>query len=175
MNFNYIAKSNVDLLKNEILKTKNWDQYEFRQKTYDAHKKTKTIPLIYDEDFRHENPTYHADYHKYKKNIDTFKEILDKKLGKGRIIRAILVNLLAKNKIDEHIDSGYSLSNCNRIHIPIITNDEVYFKVGEEKKNLKPGEMWEINNTNKIHSVENNSNQDRIHLIIDWIKNEFKS
>ena len=35
--------------------------------------------------------------------------------------------------------------------------------------------MWEINNTNKIHSVENNSNQDRIHLIIDWIKNEFKS
>ena len=175
MNFNYIATSNIDLLKNKILKTKNWNQYEFRQKTYDVHKKTKTIPLIYDEDLRHETPTYHVDYHKYKKSIDMIKEILNKKLGEGRIIRAILVNLPAKNKIDEHIDSGYSLSNCSRIHIPIVTNDKVCFKVGKEKKNLKSGEMWEINNTNKIHSVENNSNQDRIHLIIDWIKNESKS
>ena len=175
MNFNYIAKSNIDLLKNQILKIKDWDQYEFRQKTYDVHKKTKTIRLIYDEDFRHDNPTYHTDYYKYIKSIDMFKEILNKELGEGSIIRAILVNLLSKNKIDEHIDSGYSLSNSIRIHIPIITNDEVYFKVGEEKKNLKSGEMWQINNTNKFHSVENNSNQDRIHLIIDWIKNEFES
>jgi aspartyl/asparaginyl beta-hydroxylase (cupin superfamily) len=66
------------------------------------------------------------------------------------------------------MDSGYSLESCNRIHIPIITNNEVYFTVGGERKNLKDGEMWQINNNNKMHSVENNSNQDRIHLITDW-------
>ena len=55
------------------------------------------------------------------------------------------------------------------MHIPIITNKKVYFSVGEEKKNLKSGEMWEINNSKKSHAVKNNSKEDRIHLIIDWI------
>jgi len=41
--------------------------------------------------------------------------------------------------------------------------------VGEEKINLKKGEMWEINNSKKIHSVANNSKSNRVHLIIDWI------
>ena len=28
----------------------DWDKYDFRQKTFDVHKDTKTIPIIYDED-----------------------------------------------------------------------------------------------------------------------------
>ena len=40
-------------------------------------------------------------------------------------------------------------------------------KVGECLKYLKEGEIWEIDNT-KEHSVTNNSNIDRIHLLIDY-------
>jgi len=29
--------------------------------------------------------------------------------------------------------------------------------------------MWEINNSEKIHSVINNSDKDRVHLIVDWV------
>jgi aspartyl/asparaginyl beta-hydroxylase (cupin superfamily) len=58
---------------------------------------------------------------------------------------------------------------CNRVHIPIITNKDVFFKIEDQIKQLKEGEMWEINNSERLHSVENNSNKDRIHLIIDWI------
>ena len=32
--------------------------------------------------------------------------------------------------------------------------------------------MWEINNSKKPHSVENNSKEDRVHLIIDWVIND---
>ena len=32
---------------------------------------------------------------------------------------------------------------------------------------MREGEIWEINNQN-LHSVDNNSNEDRIHFIIDY-------
>jgi len=169
MNFNYIGKTNITTLKNKIKKITEWDKYTFRQKTYDVHKHTRTIPLIFDEDFRHENPTYHFDYKTYKNEINKFKNIFSKKFGKGYIIRAILVNLRAQKNIPNHIDNSASLDICKRIHIPIITNNKVFFNVGGERINLKKGEMWEINNTKKTHAVENNSRFDRVHLIIDWV------
>ena len=156
-NFNYIEKVNISSFQEKVLAIKNWDKYQHRQKTYEVHRQTKTIPLIFDEDFREENLTYHEDYYKFKKNIETVKKVFDRKLGKGYIVRAILVNLLSNSKINEHMDSGYSLESCNRIHIPIITNNEVYFTVGGERKNLKDGEMWQINNNNKKQSIINNN------------------
>ena len=56
------------------------------------------------------------------------------------------------------------------MHIPIITNEKVFFQVGDEIKIFKEGEIWKINNTGKSHSVVNNSNEDRVHLIVDWTK-----
>jgi len=35
---------------------------------------------------------------------------------------------------------------------------------------MKAGEIWEINNAT-VHGVENNSEDSRIHLIIDWVPN----
>ena len=34
----------------------------------------------------------------------------------------------------------------------------------------KEGEIWEINNGNKEHGVVNNSDVDRIHMIVDYKK-----
>ena len=80
-----------------------------------------------------------------------------------------MVNLKSQKSIPDHIDNSPSLDICKRIHIPIITNNKVFFNVGGERINLKKGEMWEINNTKKTHAVENNSRFDRVHLIIDWV------
>jgi aspartyl/asparaginyl beta-hydroxylase (cupin superfamily) len=44
--------------------------------------------------------------------------------------------------------------------------------VDEEKYFLLEGFVYELNNT-KYHSVRNNSNEHRIHLIIDVIPNEY--
>ena len=65
----------------------------------------------------------------------------------------------------------FSLKNTFRYHIPLKTNPYVVFTVGGEGRNLKEGEIWEIKNTEKIHSVYNKGFYDRIHLIVDW-KNE---
>ena len=170
-NFKYIGKIKVDSFKDKInnFDNKLWDSFTFRQKTFEAHKETKTIPLIFDTDFRLKYPTYLKEYEIFKNEFELLKNKLTKIYGKGFIIRAILVMLRSNSKIDRHIDTGKSLSICHRIHIPIITNKNVLFEIDNEIKNLKEGEMWEINNSEKIHSVVNNSNTDRIHLIVDWI------
>jgi aspartyl/asparaginyl beta-hydroxylase (cupin superfamily) len=62
-----------------------------------------------------------------------------------------------------------SLEFCNRTHIPIKTNDNVLFTVAGETINMKEGEIWEFNNQ-KYHSVHNNGDEDRWHLIIDYQK-----
>jgi hypothetical protein len=170
-NFKYIGKIKVDSFKNKIDKFNNklWDSFTFRQKTFEVHKETKTIPLIFDTDFRLNNPTYLNEYKTFKDEFEIIENKLKEIYGKGFIIRAILVLLKSNSKINRHIDTGKSLSVCHRVHVPIITNKDVLFEIDNEIKNLKEGEMWEINNSEKMHSVVNNSNTDRIHLIVDWI------
>ena len=99
--------------------------------------------------------------------LSNSKLILKKYYGNGYIIRTELVNLPAYCNVKRHIDRGESLVKDKRIHLVLETNDEVIFKVDEVEKNMKVGELWEINNT-KYHSVKNGGNTDRFHLIIDY-------
>lgn len=78
----------------------------------------------------------------------------------------LLIKLKAQEDIAIHHDSGDYLMLSRRNHIPIVTSDNVYFGVGDEKINMKAGECWEINNS-RLHFVENNSDIDRVHLLID--------
>jgi aspartyl/asparaginyl beta-hydroxylase (cupin superfamily) len=170
-NFKYIGKVKINNFKNKINNFNNelWNYFDFRQKTFEVHKETKTIPLIFDTDFRLNNPTYLDEQQTFKDEFKIIENKLKKIYGKGFIIRAILVLLKSNSQINRHIDTGKSLSICHRIHIPIITNKNVFFEIDNEIKNLKEGEMWEINNSEKMHSVVNNGDADRIHLIVDWI------
>ena len=80
------------------------------------------------------------------------------------------MKLPAGNKVLPHIDKGKSFTIPRRIHLPITTNSKCFFTVGDTTKNLKLGELWEINNNGIMHSVTNDGDTDRIHLIVDWVK-----
>jgi len=168
-NFKYLGKVNIKTVK-ESLDKLDWEKFVYRQQTFDVHKHTQSVPLIFDEDFRINNPTYLEDFDTCKNFLIKLKQKLKKTLGKGFIIRALLVKLKNNSVISPHYDDGMSLNSCNRVHIPIITNHRVIFTVGEESKYLKAGEMWEINNSRKLHNVLNSSTKDRVHLIVDWIQ-----
>ena len=170
-NFNFINKihftSEIKRYITTFMKD-DWDKYDFRQKTFDVHKDTKTIPIIYDEDIDKEIKKKHAHYTSFINLLSEIESKLSMRHGEGHIIRAILVNLPKNCSIKPHIDKGKSLENTLRYHLPIITNDKVLFTVGGETKNLKESLLWEVKNTDKIHSVENYGDTDRIHFIIDW-------
>ena len=158
-----------------------WTADAFRQKTYEVHKQTQTIRLIMDEDGRHRDPTYHPSYGIYKEllePIETFirrqfeqtlkAKRLRKKHGRGYFIRMILVKLLANGSIPHHVDQGETLSKSHRMHLPIITNEQNLFSVGDTEMHMKAGELWEINNRRE-HGVVNGGSEDRTHLIIDYV------
>lgn len=149
----------------------DWEAYNFRQKKFDAHKDTFTVPLIFSERFFN-RPVVREHYPLFKDVLDALTNLLLVHYHSGYMVRAMLVNLPAGKAIGEHVDVGTSLTECHRLHIPIITNDKVLFSVGDETIRMQVGEIWEINNSGQRHSVRNLGANNRVHLIIDWRTHE---
>lgn len=174
-NYNFIEKFDVSFIKHEVLNfTNQWHKDTSRQNTYKAHKDTLTY-MLQDVSLLWKmgeplDPVkkYEADY-----EWDLLSDIMGTLLQKcpGSIGRVMYINLPSGKNVPYHRDGGYYLSNVRRFHIPIITNDDVLYIIGEEEKNMKQGECWEINNNN-YHSVVNNGESDRVHLVMDIVPNE---
>ncbi|MFQ3190862.1 MAG: tetratricopeptide (TPR) repeat protein [Paraglaciecola sp.] len=142
-----------------------------REKRFDIHRDTEALILIKFEDYHFTPPKFSALHTQLREVIQPLVEHISKYYqDNGFVGRMVFAKLMAGGKISEHSDLGYSLLNCHRIHIPIVTNEDNLFFVGGEQKNMKVGEFWEINNAGP-HSVDNHSDEDRIHLIIDWVPN----
>jgi len=153
----------------------DWDEFTDRQNRYGSeHVYTKTIPIIFDKSFNFNHlkiiPTNH--YSLFENELLELENIIKSNTGEnGKIMRALLVKLTSGKSIRPHVDTvGFSLVIGRRIHIPIQTNNNCFFTVGDDRRNLKLGELWEINNDKKMHSVENFGDSDRIHLIVDWVE-----
>ena len=175
MNFKYVEKIDVNWLKTAIESQPLdiWDEHTYRQTMSDTHAKTKTLEIIWDkESLVHgsKQNKIHQNYYLFEMEsfLNNLKPIYFSKYGDGEFIRVLIVKLLNNSNILPHVDNGSSLTNSKRTHIALITNDEITFTVNNEVKNLKEGEIWEIDNT-KVHSVNNPTDLDRIHLIIDWM------
>ena len=70
--------------------------------------------------------------------------------------------------IPSHTDDDFSMQHAHRIYIPLLTNDDVFFDIGEMTLNLLQGEIVEINNQ-LSNRIRNDCNQDAVHLILDWV------
>jgi len=93
-------------------------------------------------------------------------------LVNGKIIRSEFISMNPKSRIRTHKDRSDILYVARRFHIPIKTNAGVIFITNGETRHLEQGRMYELNNI-KYHSVYNNSDQDRIHLIVDVLPKKY--
>lgn len=144
----------------------DWAQSD-RHTQFDIHKETQSIQLLGD-DMSHTPPQKTRYFDLLAADVAPIIERLKGHFGhKGVFIRVLIARLNAQSQIKPHVDKGYSLINCNRVHVPLFTNDQVQFSVGGESRILNEGEVWEINNAD-VHAVTNASNSHRVHLIIDW-------
>ena len=89
--------------------------------------------------------------------------------------RVRLMKIKANSKIGKHsdkIDKDFGLEDGNivRIHVPIRTNDQVEFYLWDKKEKLtnylQVGHFYYID-VRAPHAVTNNSDVDRIHLVMD--------
>ena len=86
---------------------------------------------------------------------------------------ARLLRLTVGSNIREHRDYklGYE-DGFVRVHIPMQTNPMVEFYLDGELLRMNEGEAWYLN-FNLKHSVRNDGAEDRIHLVVDCVLNDW--
>lgn len=167
-----LGKFNIKNIKKCVsLFDSEWKINETRQEKYKTHKDTEMYQL------RASSYDWNQNTSIFWENVNTLPDTLAnfelfsiynrlEHIYNGTVIRSELVKMFANSQIKKHVDGGNSLYTGRRIHIPIITNKDVFFTVLNNKINMIESNAYEINNA-MPHAVENNSNFDRIHLIID--------
>jgi hypothetical protein len=80
----------------------------------------------------------------------------------------VLITRMAPGKIIEpHEDGGSHAAYYERVHVVIQGLPGSLFNCGDETVCMKTGEVWWFDNA-VTHSVQNNSADDRIHMIVDY-------
>jgi hypothetical protein len=172
-NFKLHKKYDVSNILNNVKKINDeWNNYTFRQNRQYSERRN---PHLYTNTFVIQFHSFDWNFgdkvNSEVKDVDMLDSVSDivkdlELMCEGVSGRVLLLKLFAKKDVSEHTDSGEYLSAVRRFHIPIITNDLVSYTVNGETVNMKEGECWEINNQ-RPHSVLNDSDIDRVHLLID--------
>jgi hypothetical protein len=99
-------------------------------------------------------------------------ELVEKKM-KCQIKNLMFYSMLPGGDIPPHRDmvGNVGLGGL-RLHIPIITNSKVNFIVAGRRVIMNTGELWALDTSYK-HSVSNFGDQQRIHLVMDVIVNNW--
>jgi len=167
-----IDKLNIDFIKKEVsMFSTEWDLDTSRQDNNITHRNTKMYQLKYSSyDWLPGDKVEIKDVNSFKTKeaqeqfLDIIKSLESQ--YSGIVVRAEVIKMMPNVNIRKHVDGGEFLKYARRCHIPINTNEDVYFTVFNNRVNMKEGIVYEINNS-LPHSVENNSNKERDHLILD--------
>jgi len=96
------------------------------------------------------------------------------------VMSARFLNLQAGSVIKQHTDAELAFEKGEaRLHFPVFTNPGVTFYCEDEQIFLNEGECWYLN-ANLPHSVSNQGEQDRIHLVVDckvnsWLEDKINT
>ncbi len=149
-----------------------WNENVQRQKDYEVHEQTRSIVLLFAE--VSEWPALEVSKQPgWDRLADLAVPLMHQIIRNwyppgGTIIRAMAAKLLAGGRIIPHRDSHPSFGAGHRIHVPIITNPRVRFMIDGRPFQLEVGQAYEINNQ-KVHSVMNKGDVDRINFIFDYL------
>ncbi|MDO7843150.1 aspartyl/asparaginyl beta-hydroxylase domain-containing protein [Sphingomonas sp. CA1-15] len=84
-----------------------------------------------------------------------------------------LMRLTPGSIIKEHRDHDLSVEfGSARLHVPIVTNAGVDFRLSGTPVPLREGEIWYLRLADP-HSVANRGDTDRVHLVIDCTVNDW--
>lgn len=100
-----------------------------------------------------------------------FKWILDDLKCPKEVVRILF--LPPQGHIKDHFDFHTNFQfGLLRLHIPIITHPDVAFVIDGRRVNWAAGELW-YGDFSKVHSVKNDSQMVRTHMVIDVQINDF--
>ncbi|RDZ29445.1 aspartyl/asparaginyl beta-hydroxylase domain-containing protein [Lysobacter silvisoli] len=81
--------------------------------------------------------------------------------------RVMLARMAPGGVIKPHRDANPAAKWPHKIHVPLLTNEQVTFFVDGVGYHFKEGQAAEVSNM-AVHAVENAGDSDRIHLIFEY-------
>lgn len=100
-----------------------------------------------------------------------FREVIATFQAPLRTVR--LMRLTAGSIIKEHHDVDLSFEDGSvRLHIPVVTNPDVDFRLNGTRVVLEAGSCWYLRLSDP-HSVANRGTEDRVHLVVDMFVNDW--
>jgi Aspartyl/Asparaginyl beta-hydroxylase len=84
-----------------------------------------------------------------------------------KVMKVQLAELPPSGVIPPHRD-GNILASVHRLHVPLVTHKNVKFLIGDQVFFLAEGVLYDLNNV-VLHSVKNESDVMRVHLLIDML------
>ena len=148
-----------------------WHEDLTRQQTYEVHKDTESIVLLFCEEAWPDGDIYReAGWDRLAEvALPIIEGIVERHYEPGgTLIRAMAAKLKASGRIRPHRDSLQSFHMGHRIHVPITTNPGVRFTIEGRPYDMEIGKAYELNNQLK-HSVMNLGSEDRISFIFDYV------
>lgn len=89
------------------------------------------------------------------------------RLVEGERLGRVLITKLARGKkIAAHVDGGEHAAYYDRYHVVLQGMPGSLFRAGDETVQMLTGEVWWFDNAVE-HEVVNNSEHDRIHMVVD--------
>ncbi len=153
----------------QVINLEHWNENTSRQQEYQQHKDTQTIFLRFRNELNEFVNFELVDYplmQFYKNEIQQYLQILSQYYN-IKNYSVIIANLKGGGMIPLHCDYGEYFETSHRIHIPIKTNKNVFFKIGNVELNMESGFAYEIDNVGSMHGVFNLGKEDRYHIIFD--------
>ena len=149
-----------------------WQEDKYRQEEFEVHHATESIVVLFVQIDRWPEVIVTREPG-WPRISDVALPVMNEIIQKfyppgGTVIRAMAAKLLAGGIINPHTDRHPSFHVGHRIHVPITTNPRVRFMIDGQPYQLKVGEAYEINNQ-KMHSVMNKGDEDRITFIFDYV------
>lgn len=97
------------------------------------------------------------------------------------LARAIIVSLKPGGRITPHADEGAYADHYERFHLVLQSDHGNLFHVAEPDNphiyttaEMQPGQLWWFNHK-RTHWVENYSNRERVHLIMDMVAPAYRT
>jgi len=148
-----------------------WDEQAIRQQTYEVHKDTESIVMLFCDESWPDGEIYREAG--WERLADVAMPIVDHIIDTyyepgGILLRAMAAKLKVQGRIPPHRDKLNSFHIGHRVHVPITSSSAVRYTISGKPYQFEVGNAYEINNQ-KLHSVMNLGNEDRISFIFDYV------
>ena len=151
-----------------VLTEEDWGVLDYRKSMVDNYGKSSYDSIVLRHSKKYTNDTIENMplFDKYEHVLQPYLDYLNGKFPNMRDYVALVARLGAGHRIQMHQDGGEFLENIHRVHFPILTNDQAFYRFSDGEINMPVNSVWEIDNL-RNHGVRNDGDEPRIHIIIN--------